>query len=718
MTSRRVLNVGGNSREIPLPPEYDGWQNILLDIDPRCNPDVLCDTRDLGQLPAGSFESVYCSHNLEHYYHHDVAKVLAGFQHVLKEQGFVFIRVPDMAALMRTVVERQLDIGEVLYQSSVGPITVRDVIYGYGLEIERSGNDFFAHKTGFTESALVAALHAAGFSHVFITDGFFEIATFAFKNEPDKEYFEVLNLGAMRASRKLRIDQYTASTEVVPATGEEPSVPSEGSPLEVINKWQAPIVLTTVDGLAISVSGSLASISTYVLLEQERWFEKEGDFLASWLKPGMNAIDIGANVGVYSLPIARTIGVGGRVFAFEPGAGARALLEASRVGNGLDNLQVLSCALADEEKQGWLQEGASSELNSLSDDRQSTGESSLVHVSTLDIQEGECRWPPIDFVKIDAEGQEERIVAGGKSFFARHSPLVMYEIRHGGGKTGATRWVLEAIGLRSYRLLGDASCLVPVASDEQFDPYELNLFAAKPDRAAHLAQLDLLCDKFVAHALTDSERAQALRGLLAQDYVRAFEFSVDDIAQCPFGDALVAYAAYRYAGLSCGRRYAALLAAFELLNEYCAKEPTPASLASLVRVALDLGQRHVATDALGTLVGASGVEIDQPFYPPCARYENISPLDRESAWFVAAANEQFELARSHSSCFQSGDLDRLKWLCDSPFSSPEINRRLILEAVRRGQELPELLTYVDPAHRHQNPVYWTVAGFPMLSRMR
>ena len=30
-------------------------------------------------------------------------------------------------------------------------------------------------------------------------------------------------------------------------------------------------------------------------------------FLARWLKPGMSAIDIGANLGVYSLPIARLV---------------------------------------------------------------------------------------------------------------------------------------------------------------------------------------------------------------------------------------------------------------------------------------------------------------------------------------------------------------------------------------------------------------------------
>lgn len=68
-------------------------------------PDVVCDARQLSQLPRATYDAVYCSHNLEHYYRHDVPKVLAGFSHVLKVGGFVHIIVPDMGAatsFMRT----------------------------------------------------------------------------------------------------------------------------------------------------------------------------------------------------------------------------------------------------------------------------------------------------------------------------------------------------------------------------------------------------------------------------------------------------------------------------------------------------------------------------------------------------------------------------------------------------------------------------------------
>jgi len=181
---KRVLNVGGNSKKIPIPSQYDGWDHVLLDIDPTGNPDVVCDARDLETLPAGTYDSIYCSHNLEHYFKHDVRNVLAGFIHVLKEEGFVFIKVPDMGEVFRVMVERNMDIDDFLYESPSGPIAISDVIYGYGVEIETSGNDFYAHKTGFTQKSLTAALENVGFSYIFTSVGDLEIKAIAFKTKP------------------------------------------------------------------------------------------------------------------------------------------------------------------------------------------------------------------------------------------------------------------------------------------------------------------------------------------------------------------------------------------------------------------------------------------------------------------------------------------------------------------------------------------------------
>jgi hypothetical protein len=71
---------------------------------------------------------------------------------------------------------------------------VRDVFYGYGVEIEQSGNDFYAHKTGFTQKSLTSILKAAGFPWVFTSVAYLEVTAFAFRNKPDQHEAKVLNL--------------------------------------------------------------------------------------------------------------------------------------------------------------------------------------------------------------------------------------------------------------------------------------------------------------------------------------------------------------------------------------------------------------------------------------------------------------------------------------------------------------------------------------------
>ncbi len=191
-----VLNVGGGGKQIPIPEHYAGWNHLLLDIDPRGQPDIVCDARELTKLDGAQFDAIYCSHNLEHYYRHDGARVLQGFLHVLKPDGFAEIRVPDVQSVMRRVVANAMDIEDTLYVSAAGPISVRDVLYGFGKQIESSGVDFYAHKTGFTPRSLKAFLDQAGFRDVRLTerDEAFEVRALAFKGEPTERQRALLGL--------------------------------------------------------------------------------------------------------------------------------------------------------------------------------------------------------------------------------------------------------------------------------------------------------------------------------------------------------------------------------------------------------------------------------------------------------------------------------------------------------------------------------------------
>ncbi len=194
----RVLNVGGNDRHIPIPAHYLGWDQVLLDIDASMRPDIICDARQLASLPSAQFDAVYCAHNFEHYYPHDGRKVLQGFLHVLKSDGFAEIHVPDLKTVMQKVVDSNIDIEEELYRSPAGSITVRDVIYGYAKKIEESGQDYFAHKTGFTPRSLHAILQQAGFGDIFVSVAAeaFAVRAFAFKATPTAAQRALLELPA------------------------------------------------------------------------------------------------------------------------------------------------------------------------------------------------------------------------------------------------------------------------------------------------------------------------------------------------------------------------------------------------------------------------------------------------------------------------------------------------------------------------------------------
>jgi hypothetical protein len=68
------------------------------------------------------------------------------------------VRVPDVLAVMEQVHKQELDLDSVLYNAPVGPIRVCDVLWGWAKEIERSGQSWFGHRTGFSEGTLTRAL--------------------------------------------------------------------------------------------------------------------------------------------------------------------------------------------------------------------------------------------------------------------------------------------------------------------------------------------------------------------------------------------------------------------------------------------------------------------------------------------------------------------------------------------------------------------------------
>jgi len=148
--SGTVLHVGCGFE--PLPDWLEGLTETRLDIDARCEPDVVASMTDLGEI--GPFDVVYSSHSLEHLAPHDVARALGEFRRVLRDGGSAVVVVPDLEGVKPTE--------EVLFVSPAGPITGLDLFYGFRPALE--AQPYMAHRTGFVRETLAGAFEAAGFA--------------------------------------------------------------------------------------------------------------------------------------------------------------------------------------------------------------------------------------------------------------------------------------------------------------------------------------------------------------------------------------------------------------------------------------------------------------------------------------------------------------------------------------------------------------------------
>ena len=138
----------------------DNWKEIRFDIDKNVNPDIVGTLTDMKLVETGSVDAVYSSHNIEHIFPHEVPIALREFYRVLKEDGMVVITCPDLQSVCEAVVQDKLL--EPLYESDIGPISPIDILYGHRGFIAQ-GNEYMAHKGGFTYSVLDRAFYEAGF---------------------------------------------------------------------------------------------------------------------------------------------------------------------------------------------------------------------------------------------------------------------------------------------------------------------------------------------------------------------------------------------------------------------------------------------------------------------------------------------------------------------------------------------------------------------------
>jgi len=143
-------------------------------------------------------------------------------------------------------------------------------------------------------------------------------------------------------------------------------------------------------------------------------------------KPGMNIIDIGANIGCHTLPLAKYVGTAGKVIAFEPMTWARNKLLRNISLNNFENIIVENLAISDKRdtkllrlKSNWPIDGKFQEDANIKQ---------KIEFETLDNYINSNRINNIGLIKIDVDGLELKVIRGALNLLKICKPTIITEI--------------------------------------------------------------------------------------------------------------------------------------------------------------------------------------------------------------------------------------------------------------------------------------------------
>jgi len=141
----------------------------------------------------------------------------------------------------------------------------------------------------------------------------------------------------------------------------------------------------------------------------------------SLVRPGATVVDVGANIGLYTLSVAARVGPHGRVLALEPDPAAARRLRENVELNDFRNVAVVEAAAADAGGALQLQRAGDSECSSLFE----TGleaSSVAVRATTIDAEVERAGLARVDLLKLDVEGAELRALRGAERLLRGPDP--------------------------------------------------------------------------------------------------------------------------------------------------------------------------------------------------------------------------------------------------------------------------------------------------------
>ena len=160
-------------------------------------------------------------------------------------------------------------------------------------------------------------------------------------------------------------------------------------------------------------------------------FEKRSTNLLPYLvKEGDIVLDVGANIGYYSVLISKLIGESGQIFAFEPTKYFGTVLKNNLNENKIDNVEILEYGLSNTIQELEIDIGPSSATMHSPEGYDSVITKENIKLTTLEEFVKEKNFNKIDFIKIDVDGHEPLFFEGAWSVLDTYNPIILCEISH------------------------------------------------------------------------------------------------------------------------------------------------------------------------------------------------------------------------------------------------------------------------------------------------
>ncbi len=215
-------------------------------------------------------------------------------------------------------------------------------------------------------------------------------------------------------------------------------------------------VIRLPSGLRFRVPSLREPIAFHLLVDGV-YEPRVAELLNAALGPDAVLVDVGANVGCFTVPLARRLEPGGRVLAVEASPRVLPFLEWNVRANACRNV-CLARAAAHDRDRGVVAfyEAPAEKFGMGSVGPQFDAEPVLVPTRTLDSLAAEHRLSRVDAIKLDVEGLEASVLRGAGQLLRDFRPLVVFEFcdwaerRIPGGRVGEAQTLLLDLGYRIW----------------------------------------------------------------------------------------------------------------------------------------------------------------------------------------------------------------------------------------------------------------------------